>query len=152
MSFTGTTLLEIQQAITDRLKTYTYFEDIPIINDVLGDPVTMVDTAVGQAGLCVVVETPVANSSNGNIPNPYLDDIEVVITVWENVVLNRATTGTQKKFLDVAQIILAVLLQFSPTLCKPLTPRNPTLSLTNDPILTGAQVKLTTGATYKWSP
>lgn len=151
MSFEGVSLLTLQDEIAGALEADTYFSDIPVITENRGDIPTLIEEATNKAGLCVVVETPSANQRNGNIPNPYLDEINVAVTIWEHVELNRRASGTQKKFLDVAQIAAALLLQFVPTSCAPLAPVNPLFNNVPDPIFAGLQLRYRTGGGYRYT-
>jgi len=151
MSLIGASLLTIQEEIAAQLEADPHFADIPIITENRGDIPTMIEEASGKVGTCVVVETPSANCRNGNVPNPYLDEIVIVITIWEHVELNRRTSGTQKKFLDTAQIAAALLLQFVPTGCAPLAPLAPLFSNVLDPIFAGCQLRYRTGGGYRYT-
>lgn len=102
-------LRELQQAVCDYLDSDAWFDLIPVIREEMGDLSNLIDISLGKLGCCVVVETPVANCESPNVPSMFFNDIPIVVTVWENVLLNRTASGSQKYALDTAQIIAALL-------------------------------------------
>lgn len=148
----GLPLLDLQQLCADHLDEDRWFDQIPVITENLGDVATLVNIAVGKLGSCCVVETPLANATKPNIPSIWFDEIPIIVTVWESVILNRSDTGSNKKALDTAQIIASLLHQFVPTGFATVVCRTPTIIRADDPELLGYHVMFTTEIGFKYQP
>jgi len=151
MTLSGLNLLDLQEEIAYLLENDEWFANIPVVTESRGDIPILISGAVQKIGTCIVVETPTASQRNGNIPDPYLDEIILAATVWEHVELNRRASGSQKKFLTTAQIAHALLLQFVPTVCAPLAPVSPLFNAVPDPVYVGVQLRYRTAGAYKYS-
>lgn len=152
MPISGITLLGLQARVQAKLEEDPWFVDIPVISDVRGDPISEMDQAIEKALICVVIQTPTANQRNGNITKPYFDDIRVILTIWENAMLNRGNQGTGKDHLTTAQIVAALLLAWAPEDMQPFAPVNPFLRDALDPELVGTQVTFRTSGGYHYTP
>lgn len=150
----------LQTGILNRLDPDRWFDRIPVITEQLGDIANAVELSVGKLGTCVVVETPVANLNYTDLPGVYLDDVPIVVTVWENVIINQSNTGSQKHALDTALIVLALLHQYLvPELADangnmPLVIARPqqTIVKSPDPELLGYHVNLRTNLGFRYTP
>lgn len=148
-------LLLIQQLIADRLDGDAWFDLIPVISENLGDVATIVEIAVAKIGCCVVVETPTANCSHPNVPSIDFDEIPIVVTVWENVLLNRDTnnaSASQKYALDTAQVIVALIHHYQPEGWNTFIAVTPTITKADDPDLNGYHCRFRISAGLRYQP
>lgn len=147
-------LLELQELIATRLDNDQWFDRIPVITENLGDVATIVDIAVSKLGSCVVVETPTANCSHPNVPAVEFDEVPIVVTVWENVILNRDadnTAASNKKALETAQVICALLHHFEPgTGWNTIITTTPTIEKADDPDLVGYHCRFRTACGFRY--
>lgn len=99
-----------QQAIVKDLEADSFFTNVPVIDQNKGDVLADVEAGIKKMGLAVTVEVP-----EGALNIEGLGDAEqdVIITVEENVLLNRAEGGTGKEATDV---VTAIILRFHPYL------------------------------------
>lgn len=104
-------LLDMIQEAKDALLAASYFSDIAVQADDLGDPGNMVEIALAKVGVGVVLATPKANVLFPDKPGPYFDDVQFIAGIFENVPVNRNRSqgGTGKKCLDIAENVAAVL-------------------------------------------
>jgi len=117
-------------------------QPIPIITEEIGDLITEIDKKVGQTGICAVVLTPLFEFTNEWVSEEQAVGIDglgtISVGIFENVVLNQATSGTRIRAISVAQRVLR-LLHGQPT-GLPDNPANPShlmgmkrpLQLTNE--------------------
>lgn len=127
MSLTALDLVQLQADLAGKIKSYSYFDDIPVLNDLKGDVVNLAAQSIARLGLAITISTPRFACRNGNTGSPVLDEIAVDVTVWEHVETNRAPGGTRKPALTVAQHALVALWQFTPDYCNVVTPMNPVI-------------------------
>jgi hypothetical protein len=99
-----------QQAIVKDLEADGFFSNVPVIDQNKGDVLAEVDAAIKGLGLAVTVEI-----TEGELNSEGLGDAQqdVIITVEENVLINRAEGGTGKECTDV---VVAIVLRFHPFL------------------------------------
>lgn len=148
-------LLQIQQLIADKLDADVWFDQIPVITENLGDVASIVDIAVSKLGSCVVVETPTANCSHPNAPAIEFDEVPIVVTVWENVLLNRDAnneSASNLKALDTAQVICALLHHFQPEGWNTLICVVPTIEKADDPQLVGYHCRFRISCGLRYTP
>lgn len=149
-------LLELQELIATKLDNDQWFDQIPVITENLGDVATIVEIAVSKLGSCVVVETPTANLSHPNTPAVQFDEVPLVVTVWENVLLNRDTNNadaSNQKALETAQVIVALLHHFEPgTGWNTIIATTPTIEKADDPELVGYHVRFRTACGFRYTP
>jgi hypothetical protein len=150
----------LQSKIVDKLAADSWFNRIPVIAEDIGDIVTAVDISVGKLGSCVVVETPVANCNIPNVPSIIFDEVLIVVTVWENVIINRdpnSAEASQKPALHTAQIVAALLHHWVPELEDGskeaiVTIRSPSITLAENPDLLGYHVYFDFGGGLTYTP
>lgn len=147
-------LLQIQDLIKERLDEDSWFDLIPVISEQLGDVTTLVDIAVAQLGSCVVVETPTASVNHANTPAVDFDEIPVVVTVWEQVLINQAdsATASQKHALDTAQVIVALIHGYQPEGWNSFYATAPTIEKSDDPDLVGYHCRFRISAGLRYVP
>ena len=112
----------IQSEIKARLDAQEFFSDsaaatprpIPVLTEDLKDIGNQIQLGLARLGLAVVVVLPAARSSNGEIPGPLWDSIEIVVRVMENVVINRGATGIGVQNGLVCEAVAWHLHQFRP--------------------------------------
>lgn len=114
-------LRQLRQQIADRLAADSYFEDIPVLTEDRGDVENEIARALGtltetggKIGICAVVLTPFARIRTQELPGPYLDPLQLSVTIEENVLVNQATGGTQKHCSDVAERVATLLHKWLP--------------------------------------
>lgn len=101
-------LRDIQESIAAVLTAHAYFTGIDVITERKGDILNMIDAAIGKLGICVVVETITGKPEHGSIGS-YSLDLNVGITVTENVLINQGATGTRKPASEMVAMILCLL-------------------------------------------
>lgn len=145
----------VQQLIQDRLDGDAWFDLIPVITENLGDIASIVDIAVAKLGSVVVVETPTASINHPNAPAADLDEIPVVVTVWENVPLNRDANNaaaSQKRAVDTAQVIVALLHGYQAEGWNSFFATSPTIERADDPLLVGYHVRFRISCGLRYTP
>lgn len=157
MSASDFPLNEIQQKIVAKLASDAWFGKVPILSENIGDVASLVEMAIGKVGSCVVVEMPVANCLHPNVPPIFFEELLVVVTVWEQVLLNRGRNGSQRPALKTAQIIAFLLHHFTPLLddgstANTLIIRSPSIVRADDPDFLGYHVFFQTAAGFSYTP
>ncbi len=115
-------LTDLQQEAAARLAAQAFFSDaaagaarpVPVLTEQRGDLQNRVRQSLGQLGIVCVVLTPTARMTNRNRPRPYFDEIRIVARTQENVVLNRADTGTGQPASLVAEAAAWFLHGYTP--------------------------------------
>jgi hypothetical protein len=102
-----------QKAIRDRLKSFSYFDNIPVLTERIGDIEQQILTSLATIGLCCIVLTPNADMENIDAPTPMLV-ISAIVQVTELVTINQGPTGTKKPAAEVACTVLAALHHHEP--------------------------------------
>ncbi len=116
-------LTEIQQQAGARLSAQAFFSDagagvpspVPVLTEQIGDLPGRVRQSLGQLGIVCVVLTPTARATNRDRVRPYFDEVKLVVRTQENVVLNRAASGTGQPASLVAEAAAWFLHGFVPT-------------------------------------
>ncbi len=159
--------LEIQQGIADLLDADAYFDGIPILTARLGDLESSIEMVMSKLGICVVIQSPVANIRTPNVGAVNFDDIPITLTIWEDTTLNRAVDadGNVKRFTGTTLVALWLLTHARPrnaaneTISNALHADNPTLvnlESTIDketfPNIHGFQIRLKTSAGFNYVP
>jgi hypothetical protein len=101
-------LRDVQESVAAVLTADPYFAGIPIITERKGDVLNQIEINLGKLGLCVVIETITGKPEHGAIGS-YSLDLNVGITVTENVLINQGATGTKKPASEVVAMILCLL-------------------------------------------
>src|SRR5690348_12703566 len=107
-------LLLLQRAITDILDADVWFDRIPILNESLGDIEHMTDFLLKKSGLgvCVVIQTPLANIGFPDIPPCYFDECPILISCYAHTELNKVSNeGSGIHPFSTAQVVAALLHQ-----------------------------------------
>lgn len=105
--------IALQVALAAKIQACEYFAgpaSVLVIYEDLGDIENQIQRAIGKIGLVILVQTP--DSKAGDYP--FIDTSEPRITVYENVVINRAKSGTQKTCPEVIHYLKAYLLGWEP--------------------------------------
>lgn len=102
-----------QKAIRDRLLSFGWFNDIPVLTERVGNIEQEILNKLATIGLCCIVLTPTCDMENVDAPKPMLI-INAVIQVTELVAINQSQTGTGKPAAQVACVVLAALHHFEP--------------------------------------
>lgn len=82
-------LRALQESVAARLLAMPEFANIPVVPESVKDLETEVQTAVNKMGLCVTVFTSKALRALPGPHQPYFEKIDVLVTVFENVPINR---------------------------------------------------------------
>lgn len=100
---------------------------IPVLAEEAGDLVTEVLTAIDRVGISVMVKVVEARATDQDSFGPVFDQIRIVVSVGENVLINRGTigapsaTGTLKPAKATALKIISLLHHWKPdSLSSPL--------------------------------
>lgn len=116
-------LTEIQQQAGARLTAQAFFSDVAaagvpkplaVLTEQIGDLQGRVRQSLGQLGIVCVVLTPTARATNRDRVRPYFDEVKLVVRTQENVVLNRAASGTGQPASLVAEAAAWFLHGFVP--------------------------------------
>lgn len=114
-------LLELQQEIAARLEADAFFADVQVLTQKVQDLDSEIERALATLGVSVVILTPNADVTNGDLQGPRLDPIRVVIACAETPVLNAAGP----RALACAERALALLHHWTPdSLSVPLVGRS----------------------------
>lgn len=107
-------LSSLQSAIATRLRESDLISQAPAI-DVLeedkGDLDANIAKAVGRLGIVVSIETPALRPGDEGQP---VQEAAVIISVQENVPINRGPAGSQRTWLSVAEHVIAMLVGWPP--------------------------------------
>ncbi len=101
-------ITHIQELIESMLIAEPYFEDISVIRLDRGDIENIIDIAVAKIGICVLIMTPKMTVKNDDTPGPFFE-IQATCEIVENVIVNRAATGTGKAASEVAEMVAATV-------------------------------------------
>lgn len=145
----ASTLTTLQNEVVAQLAAQTFFKTAPIITVLAHrnkDLTNQVNQIVAKIGVCVVIGTPVlrANTPGKHSP-PHFSRIEVVSSIWENVIVNRGASGSGQPGDLVAEAVAYYLTGFAPAslgnalLIEGIEP------LTDDPIYNRFEVTHFTG-------
>lgn len=93
----------VQESAVHIFESDPYFARISIIPEQSHDIATILRTALSKLGICIVVTTPKATCSCPNAPGPVLDPLELSIDIIEQVLLNRAESGSRLPASEVAE-------------------------------------------------
>ena len=107
-------LTDLQLEAAAQLSAQPFFADadapaggaprpVAVLTEQRGDLQSRVRLSLAQQGIVCVVLTPTARMTNRNRQRPYFDEIRIVARTQENVVLNRADTGTGQPASLVAE-------------------------------------------------
>ena len=115
-------LTNIQELVAARLGGEKFFSDaaavapqpLLVLTEQIGDLAARVRQNLGTLGLVCVVLTPTAASTSPNRQRPYFEEVRIVVRVQENVLLNRAATGTGQPASLVAEAVAWALHGFAP--------------------------------------
>ena len=115
-------LTDLQQEAAARLAAQPFFSDagsasprpVAVLTEQVGSLPSRVAQSLGQLGVVCVLLTPTARTVQPNYPRPYFDEIQIVARTQENVVLNRAGTGTGQPASLVAEAAAWFLHGFAP--------------------------------------
>jgi hypothetical protein len=105
--------LDIQQAAVDILDADAYFDGVPILTEQLGDLDNAIEIVIGKCGLCVIIESPFASVTSKDTAATFFGDIPIVVTIWEDTVLNRFNEDINIKHHTGAALIALWLLTHS---------------------------------------
>jgi Chitobiase/beta-hexosaminidase C-terminal domain len=124
-------LAKIQSLGANRLLSdVEFFAPISVVTEREKSLATVIDTALGQVGLCVAVLTPRFSVEHVNTPGPYFDDITIMARVWEMVPVNEITNPDGPTGLDVCERIVFLWHQFRAHLiCEAWVEAKPTIVL-----------------------
>jgi len=114
----ASSLTSLQDQVVTRLEGQTFFSgapSIPVIAENRRDLLTAVQTTLGKLGVCVVVGTPTARQDRPSLHTPpHFSRINLVCQVIENVLLNRAASGTGQPGSLVAEAVAYHLTGWAP--------------------------------------
>jgi hypothetical protein len=100
----------------EKLATVEYFTAAPAVTLIVqdeGDIENKINIALGSLGVCCVFLMGGAKCQRPNVSGPYLDNIDLVALISENVAINRRT-ASYKTALEVAEYVLANLHLWKP--------------------------------------
>lgn len=133
-------LLELQQEIAARLTADEFFADVEVLTQQVADLDSEIERALATLGVSVVILTPNADVTNGDLQGPRLDPIRLVVACAEMPTLNAAGP----RALACAERALALLHLWTPdSLSVPLVGRSLTLA-DPQPGMTAHNVEFTT--------
>jgi hypothetical protein len=107
-------LLAFQQATKEHLAARRFLAGIPILIADTGDIISNIEQAVAKVGICIIVEPATAQLGYSGAAIQLSPDLRII--VWENVLVNRGTTGTKQRASAVAlAVAIALAPKFTPT-------------------------------------
>lgn len=113
-------LTTLQDQIVTRLEAQTFFSAAPAITVLAEnrrDLLTVLATNLAKLGICVVVGTPSAKQDTPSKHSPpHFSRISVVTAIFENVMLNRAASGSGQPGSLVAEAVAYYLTGFVPAI------------------------------------
>jgi hypothetical protein len=101
-------LKDIQRELSGVITADSYFTGIPIITEARGDILNQIQRALGKLGICVIIETLTGRPEHASAGS-YLIELNVGLTVTENVLINQGSTGTRKPASEVVARIMCLL-------------------------------------------
>lgn len=101
-------LKDIQSGISAIITADSYFTGLPVITEAKGDILNIIMRALGKLGICIVIETLTGKPEHAAI-GAYRLDLDVGITVSENVLINQGATGSKKAASAVVARLLCIL-------------------------------------------
>lgn len=132
-------LLELQQEIAARLTADAFFADVEVLTQKSQDLDSEIERTLATLGVSLVILTPNADVTNGDLQGPRLDPIRIVVACAEMPILNAAGP----RALACAERAIALLHHWTPdSLSVPLVGRSLTLA-DPQPGMTAHNVELT---------
>ncbi|QBG47825.1 hypothetical protein EGM51_10635 [Verrucomicrobia bacterium S94] len=98
----GNELTTLQGAVVERLKGDPLLSRVEIIAEDEQDLSNRIEIAMAKLGACMVVGVATAAVNNPNLPGPQFDGLTFVVSVAENVMLNRTPGSSQLDALSLA--------------------------------------------------
>lgn len=98
-------LKNIRSLAMDWVAADAFFNGLPMVSEEMGDVVNLRDAALAKLGLGIIFLTPTARTKDWRIGGPFLNDVKLLVQVWEKPSLNK----TNKAALEVAEQIAARL-------------------------------------------
>ena len=124
---------------------------IPVYTEQLKDIVSQIEISIGKIGICVVILTPGAPQGvPGSIP--CFNRVQIVARVFEDVLINRGSSGTKQPASLVAEAIAFQLNKLSIAGCNNNKLMIDSIALVDDPAYLSYDVTLFTGATIGSAP
>jgi hypothetical protein len=116
MNIQPSILARLQEEVVKRLQGDEYLSEIDVIGEERKDLVQTINLGLKKLGVVIVVQTVAANCTHPNMPGPNFDSLKFSVEVVENVLFNRAATGTNKPALEIAVRVAQRLHHFRPTI------------------------------------
>jgi hypothetical protein len=125
-------LLAIQEELANKARNDPFFSSITVLTESMKDISYLVELAMAKARRAVVVTTPRADVRYPDRLTPYFDDIRVVGFCFENVAINRVTSGYIAS-IEIAENLLSTWYQYKPLgINEVWTPEVPSIALGSD--------------------
>lgn len=102
-------IFDLMEEVADTLRAESYFNDITVITEDVKDIEKEITVALGKIGICCVIITPKAGGVKHGVKPVYFGAVDFVVSVFELTAVNRYGTGSKKKALDVAEMVVATL-------------------------------------------
>ncbi len=118
----------------DELQANPFFSDVPVIVHDEKVITNKISELIERLKICVVIMTPFGGVLKPDNPGPYLDDVRLMVRVYEKPLINRSAGGTGKTALEVVEQVLATL-HHNPkdaNIYEMFKAANPAFSLTTD--------------------
>ena len=110
----------LQTQVVARLDAQTFFSAAPAITVLehrAHDLLNRVQQTLGKLGICVIVGTPQARQDTPSKHSPpHFSRISVVCSIWENVIINRAASGSGQPGDLVAEAVAYYLTGWAPAI------------------------------------
>lgn len=101
-------LKDIQTELSALLTADSYFSGVTILTESRGDILNQLQSALGKLGIVVIIETLTGKPETPGIGS-YTIDLNLGITVTENVLINQSASGTRKPASAVVARIMCLL-------------------------------------------
>ena len=102
-------LTTLQGATAKILAADKFFQRVEPLTENLGDINNQIKIALSKLGVSVLVLTPGAEGESTNAPGPILNPVNLVVAIFENVLLNRGERGTKVPAAEFAEYIAWLL-------------------------------------------
>lgn len=126
-------LSQLQADALEFIRAHETLASVDAMTEERKDLTNEINKALRSLGLVLVINTAVANATRPNQPGPTFDQIQFSVDVIENVLLNRAATGSGIPALSAAYEVARALHWKQPSIGSgTIYVRTPTIQFVND--------------------
>ncbi len=99
----------ILEGMVRLLQTHTQLAKAKILHEDDGDIMTQIEVGLAETGLNLIVKVPEGDSDSPDAPIVIIDDLMMVVRIWEDPIVNRGSTGTRIPINKATELVMTHL-------------------------------------------